>query len=153
VQQYQAETRASDFEYELVDQLTAATYRTTTGTPTILKRYRNGYDSVGNRTSAQADEAPSTWVHDAMNRLTSRVGGGLLHVAGTVSEPAAVTIEGQPARVDGANRFRGTAAVPPGTTTFAVTATDASGNSQRNAYEVDVSAASDTLTYETPTAT
>jgi YD repeat-containing protein len=69
-------------------------------------------------------------------------------VAGTVSEPAAVTIEGQPARVDGANGFRGTAAVPPGTTTFAVTATDASGNSQTNAYEFDVTAASDTLTYD-----
>src|SRR5262249_2955132 len=54
-QQYQTTTRAYDLTYDAADQLTAATYRTTDPTPTVLSRYLYRYDSAGNRTGAQTD--------------------------------------------------------------------------------------------------
>ena len=68
--------------------------------------------------------------------------------AGTVSEPATVTIQGQPAAVDATNAFRGTAAVTSGTTTVAITARDASGNVATKEWEVDVAGQGTTFTYD-----
>jgi RHS repeat-associated protein len=147
-QQYETTTHAYDFSYDLADQLVGAVYRTTSGTPTILKRYGYGYDGGGNRTGTQVDDAPTTWSHNAMNQVTARVAGGGLRFEGTVSEAAAVTVQGRAAVVDGANRFVGTALVAAGTTTVPVVATDASGNTKTENYEVDVTAASGTFTYD-----
>jgi RHS repeat-associated protein len=147
-QQYEATTRAYDFTYDAADQLTGAVYRTTDPTPTILKRYGYVYDAGGNRTSEQIDDAPRTWTYDTMNRMTAQAGGGVLTFAGTVSEPATVTVQARPATVTGSNAFSGTAVVGVGTNTVAVTATDASGNAATKSYDVDAAVASETFSYD-----
>jgi RHS repeat-associated protein len=86
--------------------------------------------------------------HDSLNRLTSQTPGGALRFAGSVSEPATVTIQGKSAEVDAANRFMGTASVASGANTVTITAKDGSGNQQTNEYQVNVSGAGTTLTYD-----
>jgi RHS repeat-associated protein len=147
-QQYEATTRAYDFSYDAADQLTGAVYRTTDPTPTVLTRYGYTYDPAGNRTTEQIDDAPRSWTYDALNRLMTQAGGGLLTFTGTVSEPASVTIQSRPAAVTGANAFTGSAVVGLGTNVVDVTATDASGNAATASYEVDVDAASETFAYD-----
>jgi len=147
-QQYEATTREYDFTYDAADELTGAVYRTTDPTPTILKRYGYSYDPVGNRTTEHIDDAPRTWTYDTMNRMTSQAGGGLLTFTGTVNEPAMVTVQARPAVLEASTNFSGTAVVGTGTNTVAVTATDPSGNTRTAEYEVDVTAASDTFTYD-----
>ena len=147
-QQYGTEVRAYDLEHDAADQLQSATYRTTGGTPTLLKQYDYRYDRVGNRTNVQVEGVASTATYDSMNRLVGQAGGGLLRFAGTVSEPAAVTVQGRPAMVGGSNTFTGTATVGAGTTTVAVVATDASGNITTAGYDVDAPATTGTLTYD-----
>lgn len=100
----------------------------------MLKRYGYVYDPVGNRTTAQTDDAPRAWTYDALNRITGQTGGGVLSFAGTVSEPASVTVEGRAAGVDATNRFGASAEVGTGTNTVTLTATDASGNTAIGAY-------------------
>jgi RHS repeat-associated protein len=147
-QQYEATVRAYDFSYDLADQLKTAVYRTTDPTQTVLKRYGYDYDPVGNRTNEQLNDAPRAWTYDAMNRITGQTGGGALTFAGTVNEPAAVTVQGQPAVVDGSNRFSGRAQIGAGTSTVTLTATDASGNTASAAYEVDVAAATASFSHD-----
>jgi YD repeat-containing protein len=69
-------------------------------------------------------------------------------VAGTLSEPATVTIEGQPATVTATDDFSGTVPVSSGTSTFSVSARDASGNVQTDEFEVENAGSSQTLTYD-----
>ena len=102
-QQYESTVRAHD----AADQLTSATYRTTGGSPTILKRYGYTYDPVGNRTNQQIDDAPTGWTYDAMNRLTAQAGTAQLQFEGTVNEAATVTVGGKPATVNGSGTFTG----------------------------------------------
>lgn len=148
-QHYETDVKAYDFTHDVADQLTSATYRTTGGTPTILKRNSYGYDPTGNRTNTQVDDVPVTWTYDALNRLTARTDGGLIRVEGTVNEPATVTIQGKPASVDASNRFTGTASLTTGTTTrFAIMATDGNGNFTTEEWETSAPATSETLTYD-----
>lgn len=65
-------------------------------------------------------------------------GGGALRFEGALSEAASVTVQGMPARVDGANGFAGVAVVGTGTPVVTVTATDGSGNSASQGCEVNV---------------
>ncbi|MCU0252767.1 MAG: RHS repeat protein, partial [Vicinamibacterales bacterium] len=104
--------------------------------------------------------------------------GGVLQVVGTVNEPAAfdvaqavpsasrgttVTIQGQAATFDvaqvapslgrgatvsAANQFTGGLPVVPGTNVFTIRATDPSGNAATATYEVDVTDAPKTFTYD-----
>jgi RHS repeat-associated protein len=147
-QQYESTTRAYDFGYEETDQLASAVYRTIGGSPTILKRYGYSYDSAGNRTNQQVDDAPTAWTYDAMNRLTAQAGTAQLKFEGILNEAAMVTIGGQPARVNASNQFVGSASVANGANTVAVTATDASGNTRTQEYEVEVANAGGTLSYD-----
>ncbi|MCL4814674.1 MAG: hypothetical protein KJ061_19480 [Vicinamibacteraceae bacterium] len=59
-----------------------------------------------------------------------------------------MTIQGLPVPVSSAQTFTGPLAVVPGTTVFTITATDASGNTATARYEVDVSDAPTTFTYD-----
>ncbi len=59
-----------------------------------------------------------------------------------------MTIQGLPVPVSSAQTFAGPLAVVPGTTVFTITATDASGNTATARYEVDVSDAPKTFTYD-----
>jgi YD repeat-containing protein len=134
--------------YDNADQLTAAVLKTTDPTPAILKRYYYAYDSAGNRTAAQIDDAVTSASYNNMNQLVSQQAGGALVFKGTVSEPASVTVGGKPATVTADNRFEGQAAVPGGTGQVAVTATDPSGNVRTSTYQVSQGATSKAFTYD-----
>lgn len=96
----------------------------------------------------QIDDAVVGASYDSLNRLVSRQPSGALRVAGTLSEPATVTVDGKPATVTAADEFSGTVPVSSGTTTFSVSARDASGNVQTDAFEVEIAGSSETLTYD-----
>jgi RHS repeat-associated protein len=140
--------KAYDFEYDRVDQLRTVVWRTTDATPTILKRYAYTYDSAGNRTVEQIDNAPVLSAVDSMNRLTSQTPGGTMRFAGTLNEAATVTIQGQPAIVTGDNRFERDAQVSSGTSQVVVKARDYAGNERTNTYEVSLTGSSKTFTYD-----
>src|SRR6266542_3646320 len=71
------------YAYDAADQLVSAAKWTTSGTPTILKRYSYGYDLAGNRTTEQIDDAATLSTYDMLNRLVSQQAGGQLRVAGS----------------------------------------------------------------------
>jgi RHS repeat-associated protein len=143
-----AAATAYDYTYDPTDQLTAAVLKTTGATPSILKTYGYGYDKAGNRTAEAIDSTLITTAYSVANRLQSQQAGGALHFAGTVSEAATVTVSGQPAPMDAANRFAGTANVSSGANTVAVTATDPSGNARTNTYQVSVGGSAGSFTHD-----
>jgi RHS repeat-associated protein len=136
------------YGYDADDQMMSAVERTTDTTPVTLKRYAYLYDAAGNRVTEQIDDAVTAATYDGLNRLTGRQAGGALRVSGTVSEPATVDIQGKPATVTPDNRFDGSVPTTAGTNVFTVTATDPSGNSHAQAYQVDVTASNQTFTYD-----
>jgi YD repeat-containing protein len=136
------------FTHDRVDQLTAAVKRSTDPTPVVLARQAWSYDAAGNRTAAQHGDAVQASSFDSLNRLVTRQGGGPLALEGTVSEPATVTIDGQPALVDAALTFRGTAETASGTTTVTVTSRDGAGNTAVREYEVDVAGSTTSYAYD-----
>ena len=146
----QADTTAFNWRYgyDAADQLTSAIKESTDPVPVIQKRYGYGYDPAGNRLFEQIDDQVMAASHDNLNRLTQHTPGGPLQFVGTVNEPANVTIAGQPAVVDPTNTFRGPAPTVAGTTTVSITATDPSGNVASRQYEVDVTGAPKTFTYD-----
>jgi RHS repeat-associated protein len=147
-QQDTSPAKAYDFEYDRADQLRTGVFRTTDPTPTILKRYAYTYDPAGNRTVEQIDNAPVLAAYDNRNRITSQTPGGTLRFAGTLSEAATVTIQGNPAEVTANNTFVGSAQVSSGTSQVVVQATDPLGNRRTNTYQVSVSGTSKTFTFD-----
>jgi RHS repeat-associated protein len=119
----------------------------------LQKTYGYAYDPAANRTleqasthgGAQQEITLSRASYNSLNQMTSRTGGsGALEISGTVSEPAQVSIAGQPAsafwkRADGQYGFRGTAQVSSGANQVAVTATDGSGNQSQTTIQAQVS--------------
>jgi RHS repeat-associated protein len=140
--------KAYDLEYDRVDQLRTAVWRTTETTPTILKRLAYNYDSAGNRTVQQVDNAPVLGAYDITNRLTSQTPGGTMRFAGTLSEAATVMIQAASASVDSDYEFAGDAEVNSGTNQVVVKAMDYSGNERTNTYEVNVSGSAKTFTFD-----
>jgi len=136
------------YGYDRADQLLSASQETTGGTPTVLHEYAYGYDPAGNRLYEQIDTDVTAWTYTNLNRLQAQAGGGVLQLRGSVNEPATVTIQGVPAAVSSANQFQGGLPVQPGTNVFTVTATDGSGNVATAQYEVDVTNAPKTFTYD-----
>jgi RHS repeat-associated protein len=130
-------------EYDRADELTAATLAAATP-----KRYRYGYDAAGNRIAEQIDDVVTSASYDNMNRLVSQQPGGAIAFRGTVSEPATVTIAGTPAAVTSSNAFSGSTPAPSGTSTVVVAATDSSGNTRTNTYQLSETGTSNTLTYD-----
>ena len=136
------------YGYDRADQLVRAVQETTGGTPTILHAYAYGYDPAGNRLYEQIDTDVTAWTYTNLNRLQAQAGGGVLQIRGTVNEPATVTVQGVPAAVSSAQAFQGGLPVVPGTNVFTVAATDGSGNVATAQYEVDVTNAPKTFTYD-----
>ena len=131
--------------------MTAASLKSTAVPPVLLKRYAYGYDAAGNRTSLQADDSVQMTPANSRNQLTSMQAGGPLRFAGSVNEPATVTVQASPAVVASDNSFSGSAAVGvgSGTTNVAVVATDASNNVRTSTYQVpNASGATTTYTYD-----
>jgi RHS repeat-associated protein len=148
-QQYgAAAVNAFDLAYDPADQISSAIYRTTDPTPMVLKRYAYAYDPASNRTTEQIDDAPVASTYSDMNRLTSQDGGGALAFRGTVTEAATVSVQGKPAMVTADNRFEGRPDVTPGANSVAVVATDASGNTRTNTYQVSVASGAKTFGYD-----
>ncbi|HYR83403.1 MAG TPA: RHS repeat-associated core domain-containing protein [Terriglobia bacterium] len=140
--------KAYDLVYDTGDQLTSATWRTTDPTPSTLKRYNYVYDPAGNRTTEQIDDAPLKATYNNMNRLQSQDPGGTLHFAGTLNEAAIVTIQSKPARVNADNSFGGTVIVSSGTSSIEVKATDYSGNTRTNTYDINASGSTKAFTHD-----
>jgi YD repeat-containing protein len=97
-----------------------------------------------------------SWTNDSVltslfnekNQLTSSSGGGTLKVRGTLNEPGTAKVNGNPARMLARNVFEATIQATTGTNTFAVEATDQSGNVTTKNYEVSVSATGATYSYD-----
>lgn len=140
--------KAYDLSYDPTDQLTAATFRTTDPTPSILKRYVYTYDPAGNRTTEQIDDAPLKATYNNMNRIQTQDPGGFMRLSGALSEPARVTIQGKPAIVAADNKFTGPATITSGTSTVQVQATDFSGNTRTNTYQLTASGSTKTFTHD-----
>jgi hypothetical protein len=85
---------------------------------------------------------------DNVNRLTSQQPSGIINVAGTLNEPASVTINGKAAIVDGTNKFTGTASIASGANAFTIVATDPAGNARTTIYDLTNTGTSATFTYD-----
>jgi len=136
------------YGYDAADQLTSAVKTNTGGTPTVLNRQAYTYDPAGNRTSEQNDDVVTGASFNNVNELISQQPVGALVVAGTVNEPATVTIQGQSAQVTSGNAFRGTLPVQAGANTFTIMATDPNGNSTTKQYQVSNTGTGKTFTYD-----
>jgi RHS repeat-associated protein len=134
-----------NMEQDAVDQLTGIRVKESS---TLVKEYAYGYDKAGNRLTEQVDNQVTSSNHNNLNQLTSQTAGGWMKFSGTLSEPARVTVGGNPASVDGSNQFTGLAQVNPGNNTVAVVATDGSGNVKTNNYSVSVSGSSRSVAYD-----
>lgn len=107
------------------------------------------YDLAGNRLTAQTGNASTSTSYNALNEIVTITGGGKLRFSGTTSEPANVTVQGQPARMLNATNFTADATVNVGTNSIPIIATDGSGNSRTNNYQVVVpSATARTFSYD-----
>ena len=133
--------------YDAADQLSSAVQKDAS-TQQILKNYGYAYDAAGNRTVDAQDSIATTSQYNNRNELTQQAGGAAMPVAGTVSEPATVTVSGTPASVNATNQFAGAAQVGTGTQNFTVVATDPSGNTRTNTYQVNVSGTTQSLLYD-----
>ena len=135
------------YQYDAADQLIAATLTSGGATPTTLKRYRFAYDPAGNRIGEQIDDVAIGATFDNRNRLVSQQPGGAMLFAGTVNEPASVTVQGKPAQVGADNRFEGSAAVGS-EAAVTITATDPSGNTRSQTYRVTQAGSGTSFAYD-----
>jgi RHS repeat-associated protein len=134
--------------YDTADQLKTATLKTTGPTPSVLKRYGYDYDPAGNRTTEQIDDSVFAGTFNIRNELMSKQAGGALIFRGTVNEPATVTVGGKAAQVAPDNSFSDQGQVSSGTSNVAIAATDASGNTRTNTYQVSQSGSATSYTYD-----
>ena len=127
-------------EHDGADQLTAAAlYSGSAGqsvpAPSPLKALHWDYDAAGNRITAQADSAATTYIYNELNQLIGQTGGGLVHFTGTVNKPAVVTVgtSSDPAlngtaNVDASGRFDAKVQLAPGPNTVTIVATGSNPN-------------------------
>jgi len=133
--------------YDPADELLTATVTGPTPLP-VPSRFRYAYDSAGNRSAEELDDAVTGASYSNLNQFTSRQPGGTVLFRGTLSEPATVTVQGKPAQVASDNSFAAQAQVGSGATNVAVAATDPSGNMRTNTYQVSQSGSTTTYTYD-----
>ena len=96
----------------------------------------------------QTNSSVTTSAYNEKNQLTGSSGGGTLRVRGTLNEPGTAKVNGSPARMLAGNVFEATIQATTGTNSFAVEATDQSGNVTTKNYQVSVSATGATYTYD-----
>jgi len=125
-----------EFGYDPANQLTLATMKSTDPTPVILKRYGYAYDLAGNRIGEQIDDSATLFSYDNMNRLMGQSPGGLVRVAGSVNEPATVTVQGIGAPVTTGNTFQTQVTPDPTTGYITIVARDPSGNTRTYTYQI-----------------
>ena len=130
-------TTSWQYKYDLAKQLTEA-HQWTNGI--LAHHYVYSYDKAGNRLSEQIDLAAATESPNELNQILDLSGGGQVKVAGFISETGSVSIAGSPAQMLNTTNFTGIITAQPGTKTFNVIATDPSGNTTTNWYNLTISA-------------
>ena len=130
-------TTSWQYKYDLAKQLTEA-HQWTNGI--LAHHYVYSYDKAGNRLSEQIDLAAATESPNELNQILDLSGGGQVKVAGFISETGSVSIAGSPAQMLNTTNFTGIITAQPGTNTFNVIATDPSGNTTTNWYNLTISA-------------
>ena len=141
-------TTTYDLGYDAIGQLTHAVLN---GDSTSLGSSVWSYDPAGNRTGVQNGSGTvSTAVPTSTNSLFSLSGGGKVEVAGSLTKWANVTVNGQAASFNAAtDTFQAFVSLPIGTQTLTINATDASGNTATNRYQLTISAgASESFGYD-----
>jgi RHS repeat-associated protein len=133
-----------DYGYDALSRLTDVNRTGAAG----AKRWIYGYDPVGNRIREQIDNNVSTPAYNEKNQLLSSMVGGLLRFKGTLNEPGTVTVNGQAAHMLSGNTFEATVSANAGTNTIPVVATDGSGNSRTNNYQVIVAGTAASYGYD-----
>ena len=124
------------FGYDAVDQLTGAKLSGTPPAPQTAT-FAWAYDGARNRISEGRDGGFSAFTIGQSNRLLTTRPGGPVPLRGTVSEPAAVTINGAAAQPTGPNSFQSQIQLPQSGATLTVQATDASGNAAVKSYRLE----------------
>lgn len=115
----------STYLYDSVDRLlNAHQQNTTTSATTLLESYH--YDPAGNPTSIQQDSHLRTVAYNNLNQPTTTTPGGQLRIIGHTTEPADITINGNPSTPtqDSSNTYSASIPATTGTSTIQVTATD-----------------------------
>jgi RHS repeat-associated protein len=132
-------------EYDPVNQLLSSTVHSGTIAGSIVKQFIYQYDVAGNRTSEQiqsgagASPAVGSASYNNLNQLTSRTGsGGQIRFRGSLNETGTVTVAGSPATMKAHTNFTGYASVSQGTNSISVVASDYSGHSRTNNFQVVV---------------
>ncbi len=137
-----------NYTYDLLYRLTGVT-RTGGGTG----QWQYGYDAAGNRNTEQQDSTVVTSTYDQRNQLGARSAGGTMRWRGSLNEPGNVTftsatVNGKPAQMLPGNVFQADIPTTPGTNTVTLQATDTSNNTTTKQYQVNVSGAGVTYTYD-----
>jgi YD repeat-containing protein len=119
------------YQYDPAGQLLSATASTSSGT--VVQRYHYGYDAGGNRISQQAGTSATAEQVNGLNQLTNRAGtGGVVWVAGYLSETGTVIVAGAPARMTTTTNFEGEVYALAATNVVTVVAIDLNGNAATN---------------------
>jgi YD repeat-containing protein len=119
------------YKYDPAGQLLSATASTSSGT--VVQRYHYGYDAGGNRISQQAGTSATAEQVNGLNQLTNRAGtGGVVWVAGYLSETGTVIVAGAPARMTTTTNFEGEVYALAATNVVTVVAIDLNGNAATN---------------------
>ena len=135
----------NSFGYDTASQLVSH-LSTHAGTTT---RQIFGYDTAGNRTSVQQDNAVSTETTNNVNQLTARSGGGPLRIRGSLSKPGKVKINGKYAWTAPDNSFEGSVNVSQGLNTLSFLTENYATpvNTASYQYQINVAAATATGSY------
>ena len=143
-----AATTRDEYVNDGVGELLSAT-RKDAASGTAQKQWQYAYDKAGNRTLEQVNTTVSAVagaVHNNVNQVTARNGGGAMVFEGTVSKPSRVTVGGtngvggQAAVLAADNSFRAALNVSPGPQSIEIRAVDANGNVTTNHAQVTVTA-------------
>jgi hypothetical protein len=79
------------YGYDGADELLQA-IASVSGTQSPIDAYAYLYDPAGNRTTEQINNSVTTSAYNTLNQMSSRTGGGLLTISGSVSQPSVMTI-------------------------------------------------------------
>lgn len=91
--------RNAAYDYNAADELTTAVVKNQLNVE--IGQWVWGYDGAGNRTREQHGSELVSWTANEFNQLRSRSGGGQMVLRGSVDRAATVTVNGEPAEMNG----------------------------------------------------
>ena len=119
-------TASYQYGYDRADQLLSAV-AAVSGTQSPVDAYGYRYDPAGNRTVEQIGNAVTTSAYNNLNQITSRAGGGILTISGTLNKPGTVTVSGTTYTTGSGNSFSALAPVITGSNNIQISATNLNG--------------------------